>query len=279
MVKKNDTSISTPEPGVTLVYVPSAPPATEVPAEPKPKNCIPPIRLNRNEFGLYDHTDYVFNDDGRVNWRAMIPRQYLYPNPQQRERLETKYGKPLNELNAIDDNLSDSELIVTLAGIRYLANLRGYSSYRYTLAKGCNHDYAAVVCAITWIKNYELPEEFVDSEGIACAHSGNTKGIFTNYLIELAENRAFCRCVRNFLNINIVSKEEIGSESLQDSEETVVTPPQILEKLMTQKKVSFETIKAKLSKEGVDTSAWVTIADVPPRNVFDIIGRLRAKVT
>ncbi len=34
----------------------------------------------RNEFGLLEGVEYKFNEDGSVNWRAMIKPEHLYPN-------------------------------------------------------------------------------------------------------------------------------------------------------------------------------------------------------
>ena len=34
----------------------------------------------RDTKGLLDSVDYVFNEDGAIDWRAMIKDQYLVPN-------------------------------------------------------------------------------------------------------------------------------------------------------------------------------------------------------
>ena len=38
------------------------------------------MTYKRNEEGLLTGVDYKFNDDGSVDWRAMIDPKHLYPN-------------------------------------------------------------------------------------------------------------------------------------------------------------------------------------------------------
>ena len=39
-----------------------------------------PLKFKRNEFGLLNDVDYVFSEDGSVNWRSMIKDEHLFPN-------------------------------------------------------------------------------------------------------------------------------------------------------------------------------------------------------
>ena len=50
---------------------------------PTPK-VNPPKLFTRNCYGLLenDNINYVFNEDGSINWRAMVKSQYLVPNRQ-----------------------------------------------------------------------------------------------------------------------------------------------------------------------------------------------------
>ena len=70
----------------------------------------------------------------------------------------------------------------------------------------------------------------------------------------IAENRAFVRCVRNFLKINIVAQEELGNSKI--FEEPVdagqADPQQLLERVMKDKSVSFEQVKTRLTQEKYD---------------------------
>ena len=44
------------------------------------KKIYGPDIYKRNEHGLLENVDYEFNEDGSVNWRAMIKEEFLYPN-------------------------------------------------------------------------------------------------------------------------------------------------------------------------------------------------------
>ena len=39
-----------------------------------------PKPLKRNELGLLESVDYQYNEDGSVNWRALVGTEHLYPN-------------------------------------------------------------------------------------------------------------------------------------------------------------------------------------------------------
>ena len=60
------------------------------------------------------------------------------------------------------------------------------------------------------VSNYETGGQPVSFSAIGDASLSNTFDFAQNYLAAIAENRAFVRCVRNFLKINIVAKDEIG---------------------------------------------------------------------
>ena len=42
----------------------------------------PPVIIKRNQYGLLENKkiNYVFNDDGSVNWRKMIKPEFLVAN-------------------------------------------------------------------------------------------------------------------------------------------------------------------------------------------------------
>src|SRR5438045_1007883 len=84
-------------------------------------SAIPPKTFKRNEFGLIvdDSINYIYNDDGTINWRKMIPVEFLVPNKQAFK------NKPVPETI---DGLSDAELLMKLGGTKLLAQLRGLSS-------------------------------------------------------------------------------------------------------------------------------------------------------
>src|ERR1051326_973022 len=79
----------------------------------------PPFELKRNEFGLYDHVQYEFDDLGFINYRKLIPEEYLVPNRQ----LFEKRGEPVPKTIK---GLEDNQMLTLLAGWRFLASIRGF---------------------------------------------------------------------------------------------------------------------------------------------------------
>jgi len=37
-------------------------------------------KFNRDEYGLLPSIEYIFDKDGFIDWRSMIPKEYLFPN-------------------------------------------------------------------------------------------------------------------------------------------------------------------------------------------------------
>ena len=50
-------------------------------ATKKKSSCIPTKVVKRNSHGLIEDVDYIFNEDGFIDWRAMLKEKWLYPNP------------------------------------------------------------------------------------------------------------------------------------------------------------------------------------------------------
>jgi hypothetical protein len=239
-------------------------------------------KITRDENGLVTGTEYKFLENGMIDWRAMIPKEFIYVNPdsRRREKLEKKYGKPYEELDPTTDKIDDADLVFTLPGSKYLLRLRGFTDIKYNIVSA-NEGYACVNCRINFIPNYEsemLPISFEDN---ACAHQGNTSSFAQQYLVEIATNRAFCRAVRSFLQINVVNKEELSDKS-SIVEETpsgnVFGPHAMLEKTLSDKKITFDKVKAQMIKDGnQDAEKWESVTDIPKSKVFEILGRLQKK--
>ena len=228
----------------------------------------PPVIVKRNQYGLLEdkNVEYVFNEDGSINWRKMIKSEFLVANRDRTD--ETDISK-----------LEDHELIILLGGVKDLASIRGFTSVSYKINKACS-EYVCVSCSITWIPSYETGGETVTFEAVADAGLKNTVGFGQMYLAAIAENRAFCRAVRNFLRINIVAKEEIKNLKVSKPTPSVnsASPDIFLSKLMKEKKIEFQTIKSKMVKEEIDgASGWETVKDIPRLKMFEIIERLQKK--
>ena len=77
-------------------------------------------KFTRDSDGLLDSTDYVFNEDGTINWRGMIKPNFLVANRQKTNKSDIS-------------ELEDSQLIILLGGIKDLAQIRGFSKVEYSV--------------------------------------------------------------------------------------------------------------------------------------------------
>ena len=77
----------------------------------------------------------------------------------------------------------------------------------------CEEDHVAVICRVTFLPNYETGSKAVTFQDMANATLNNTSSFATKFLETIACNRAFVRCVRNFLNVHIVGDDEIDKSS------------------------------------------------------------------
>jgi hypothetical protein len=178
-----------------------------------------PPNYKRNEFGLLEGVEYKFNEDGSVNWRAMIKPEHLYPNKEWFEVRKLPVPESI-------DGLADNQLLVKLGGIKELARLRGFHSVQYTI-NTVNQNYATAVCEICWMPNYETCGVAQLFASTANASVENCSGFGIKFLEPIAENRAFVRAVRNYLNIHIVGDDEIDKSknkvAYEESEAIVQT--------------------------------------------------------
>lgn len=171
----------------------------------KQSNNIGPDLYKRDENGLLQNIAYEFNEDGSINWRAMIKEEHLFPNKSWFESRGKDCPRSIS-------GLADHQLLIKLAGIKELAKLRGFSDVSYKTVK-CDEGHVAVCCNITFIPNYETCLNAIHFEDMANATLNNTSSFATKFLETIACNRAFVRCVRNFLNVHIVGDDEIDKSS------------------------------------------------------------------
>ena len=224
-------------------------------------------KIDRNEDGLINGVDYLFTEDGLIDWRKMVKPEHLVPNKDRTS--ETDVTK-----------LKDYQLIILLGGIKELAQIRGFTDVKYEIVSP-HHEYVAATCSISWIPNYETEGREVTFSAIGDASPRNTNSFASNFLGPIAENRAFVRCVRNFLKINIVGKEELGgadapptsTNTSMATSDTSMDPRSMLQAVMNEKGVSFEKLKAKLGSEGFDTVE--SLSDIPKLKTFELIERLK----
>lgn len=224
----------------------------------------PPFSLTRNGSGLLDNVNYIYSIDGTIDYRKMVPKEFLVPNAL--TTTETDITK-----------LTDKDILIVLKGIRWLANLRGFSSVKFSDIIAST-EYVLTKCQITFIANYETNNSQIVFESLGDASIGNTRGFGKNFLSACAENRAFSRCVRNFLNLGIVSEEEIESANPIQNNTNADSPAIVLKQLMDQQSYTFEKIKDKLVNDNIENAKnWQKIEDIPNSVIFDIIKRINKK--
>ena len=252
--------------------------ATKTAKKKTAKKFYGPDAYKRNEHGLLDNVDYVFNEDGSVDWRAMIKPEFLYPN----KGWFDARNKPLP---TSPEGLDDKQLLIMLGGIKELARLRGFKSVTFD-TDNVSDGHVKSTCNIHWIENYESNGSTISYEDVANATLDNTDSFTSKFLETIACNRAFVRCVRNFLNIHIVGADEIdkskgaGQAVEADSIATPVTPVELLMKTLREKHGvdSFESCKdvlrdlwksEKYRNEGAKT--WSSFSDIPAKEARKLI--------
>jgi len=235
------------------------------------------MNYNRNSSGVVDGIEYQYNEDGTINWRALVSSEHLYPN---KGWFEAR-NKPIP---SNIEGLDDAQLLIKLSGIKELAKLRGFTKVSYDVIK-CEPDHVVVKCIISWIGNFESRNEAVHFEDVANATVYNTSSFAQKFLETIAANRAFVRCVRNFLNIHIVGADEIDSSNgkslpLSRSETPSCGPLAVLMKSLDldDTEEDFQSFKDVLrglwkskkyqNKEAADWSSW---QDIPVAEIRALI--------
>lgn len=220
--------------------------------------------FKRDDDGLLIGTKYVFNEEGLVDWRKMVKHEFLVSNRQRTKELDVS-------------KLEDKDLLILLGGIKELAQIRGYRSLEYDVHSP-SPDYVVASCKITWLPNFETEGNEITFSAIGDASPNNTQSFAKFFLGPIAENRAFVRCVRNFLRINIVGQDEMGNVKLLDEapSENSSDPRHLLSSVMKEKGVSFDVLKNKLIKEKFESAEhFKSIEDIPKFKIFELIKRLK----
>lgn len=234
--------------------------------------ATPPKYLKRNYYGLLEDHNYIFAEDGIINWRAMVKSDFLVPNKQyfnEQQLADFKNGEKKIE------EASDEKLLILLAGIKELAKLRGYLSVSYLPIFSSDYS-VALRCRIEWIGNYETQGQPITFESTADATIHNTSGLGKKFLTTIAENRAFVRCVKNFLGIYILGKDEISEDVNLSTGEDQPSPKKPLINLLKDNDITFIKFKNRMMKlevEGADT--WESLDDIPNDRVFDLINTVK----
>ena len=80
-------------------------------------NIYGPDIYIRNRYGLLENKEYIFNEDGSIDWRSMIKPEFLYPN-------KGWFDIRNKTVPTSVDGLEDKQLLIMLGGIKELAKLR-----------------------------------------------------------------------------------------------------------------------------------------------------------
>jgi hypothetical protein len=234
------------------------------------------IGFSRDEHGFLNGVNYTFNDDNTINWRAMIRPEYLVPNK------DAFKNDPNVDLKSLDvTTLPDNKLLILLAGIKELAQIRGFKDVSYQVIES-RPDYVAVKCTIEFVPNYETGGKSVSFSSLADAHWDNTHNFAKNFLMAIAENRAFVRCVRSFLKIHIVGSDEMGGKNSPATVEQEApgssNPSSLLQKTMDDFGLTFSQIKDGAVKKKIEGAEfWESCDDVPPLSIFTIVSGIKNK--
>jgi hypothetical protein len=244
-------------------------------------NSSGPSLYQRDENGLLKNIQYVFTEDGSVDWRSMIKDEHLFPN-------KSWFDLRKKDMPRSIEGLKDHQLLIKLSGIKELAKLRGFSNVHYETVK-CEDHHVAVSCRISFLPNYETNNELIVFEDMANATIDNTNSFAKKFLETIACNRAFVRCVRNFLNVHIVGDDEIdkSDNKSQSSKVNDLSPLGVLKKELSEKySVSsyedFLPILRKLHKDGkikIDSSEikeWKDFGDISAKHCRILLGVIKS---
>jgi len=188
--------------------------------------------MTRNPDGLIEGLEYKKDRLGFIVWRDMISPEYLYPN---REYFERK-NLPVPDST---EGLPDNQCLVKIGGLIELMRLRGYSSLDQQIVN-VDHGYVTAKCTIRWEPNFETNDGEVNFSWTANSNRDNCGDFMAHYQETQAQNRALSLCIRKFLNVNIVSDEELSkgqTKLIPEKEKPQATLPDINEKL---KKMLFD---------------------------------------
>ena len=238
--------------------------------------------FSRDENGLLSNIEYTFSEDGSVDWRSMIKDEHLFPNKSWFELRKKDTPRSI-------DGLADHQLLIKLSGIKELARLRGFSSLSYEVIK-CELDHVAVICKMTFLPNFETCGESITFQDVANATIENTNSFAKKFLETIACNRAFVRCVRNFLNVHIVGDDEIDksdSTTPKNSSSNDLSPAGFLKKELSDTRgiSSYEDFLPllrelhKLKKISISTDViknWNDFSDISAKDCRVLLGALKS---
>ncbi len=263
-----------------------------------------PTVYQRDSRGLVSGYEYVYEDNGLINWKAMIPSKYLGIKKDKIDDVVRKYCKDGVTLDSLDlSKVEDYFLYIKKGGMTFLARLRGYSSLIQTVPY-VSDTKAVAVCTMTFVPNFETDMQPLVCSDMANGSLYNVPSGFESYIETFAANRSFSRCVRLALGINVVTEEELGANGRKQelpsapsknpvNDSDIPTPATsfeawaLVESKCKDRKITFENLK-KASKGQFeidknlflsDPDTWTTFSDIKPKDAWSILGKMESTST
>lgn len=237
---------------------------------------VEPCRIERDPCGLIKGLNYDFDELGFVNYKKLIPREFLVPNRQffQKRKLSVPDST---------DGLPDNQLICLLFGYKWLAATRGFTSVNHKIISA-SLDSVTVRTRIKWIANYETKFREVTYDALATASLSNTFDFAQNYLAEIAQNRGECRAIRGFLRIPILASDELGPQKEDNSGPAANdklqpgSPYVTLQKKLNDKNTPFDKFKNFCIGRKIENSdKWNDLFSIDAGQIVNLIELINKK--
>lgn len=201
------------------------------------------------------------DDRGFIKWRELVNKEHVVLN----RAVFAKKGVDVftiseEERNKYLESSPDDHKIIRLAGFRDLARLRGYTDVSQKVEM--IGDSVTVTCSISFAPLEETRWQTVSYTGIGSASFNDVAPDYRCFLPAIASNRAFCRCVREYLGITSVSEEELNPNDKVEVAKTS-SPLALVKEKCLEKGISFDVLKLELAGRGLETENWVTFDDMP----------------
>lgn len=235
------------------------------------KIAVEPLEGNiRGQDGLLKTIAYPKKDNGLIDWRQLISREYIVLN---RMSLAGK-GLSLDdlsqeEIDKLIDESPEEDLIIKLAGFRQLAKIRGIF-YEDSTITHWSSDHVVAKTVVKFLPNIEDPVEVVAS-GVASASAFNTDPIFAKFLETIATNRSFVRAIRNALGIASVGQDELKEDDIKVEAQNVKIQT-VLAQGMEKAGLNIEQLKELVvSKSFLWNDKWVNVDKIDPAAAMSFI--------
>lgn len=232
----------------------------------------------RNSDGLIEGVEHPLDELGFPNWKEMVPKEFVALNKQAyaAEGINVDVLSP-EEVETFKAGAAETHKLILLGGFKYLARLRGILSQEFRLVDS-DRDVAKVSCTIKFIPNFENPEGLTMTT-VMSQLKERTDPRFAQYLEALASNRAFIRCVKEALNINILGYEEIDQTEKVEVKVKPGSPTELLIKKSEEMSLTFEDVHGILKDEvGVEMKPeWVSFETLPGPVILSFLGFIKNK--